>query len=476
MQRRGTALVFVAFIAVSFLFSMAGTALSWDLKEAAKPYAGQTIRVSAMSGYQYNANAVKLAEHFTELTGIKVLIDMVTYGEVIEKHMMELASGATAHDLYDCDSVYLAQYVPHCVPIDSYMKDAKLMDPGMNMQDFYPQLVEGLTYADELYTFPQMNTFASLFYRKDLLAEAGIKAPAYNEAWTLDQYYEAAKKLTKKDASGKTIQYGATLSGARTGIGDEVYTLFWGSGGSLFDDKMKPMFGKGGKYHNEMVKVLNLVQKFYTEGLVPPGATDYEIGEAAGVFEQGLVALSWNWNLCASWMDAEKAPQHGKIGVSLIPRDDPNAKRWHRQGTKGYLIAKTSPSKEAAFLFIQWLSSPEIQLKQIEMDDSTPPRISVLENSPFADKFTHLPQLRYVSQIKGDRPVPYIPEWSQCEDIMAVPFQQCMIGKMSPEEAADSSAKGIESMLKSKGYYRDGKKFRAKDGAYPVWLTGNYPN
>ena len=203
MQRRGIAFVFVAFIAVIFLFSMAGPAASWDLKEAAKPYAGQTIRVSAMSGYQYNVNAIKLSEQFTEITGIKVVIDMVTYGEVIEKHMMELASGATAHDLYDCDSVYLAQYVPHCTPIDSYMKEAKLMDPGMDMKDFYPQLVEGLMYADELYTFPQMNTFASLFYRKDLLAEAGIKAPSYNEAWTLDQYYEAAKKLTKKTTAAR---------------------------------------------------------------------------------------------------------------------------------------------------------------------------------------------------------------------------------------------------------------------------------
>jgi len=475
-MKKGT-ILFLSFLTCClFIFTMTTGAAAWDLKEAAKPYAGTTIHVTAMSGYQYNANAVKLAPQFEKITGIKVIVDMVTYGEVIEKHMMELSSGMAAHDLYDCDSIYLPQYVPYCAPIDGYMKDPKLMDPGMNMPDFYPQLVEGLSYADKLYTFPQMNTFASLFYRKDLLEKAGIKFPAADEAWTLNQYYDAAKKLTQKNASGKTVVYGATLSGARTGLGDEVYTLFWGSGGSLFDDYMKPTFGKGGKDRAIMVKVLGLIQKFYTEGLVPPGSTDYEIGEASGVFEQGLVALSWNWNLCASWMDAEKAPQHGKIGVSLIPRDDPKAKRWHRQGTKGYLISKNSKNKEAAYLFIQWFSSPEIQLKQMELNDSTPPRISVLENSPFVNKFTHLPQLRYVSKIKGDRPVPYIPEWSQCEDIMAVPFQQCMIGKISPEKAADDSAKGLERLLKSKGYYRKTKKFKASDGKYPVWLTGNYPN
>lgn len=469
--------IFLVMLVTCFacMIGMTAAAGAWSLKDAAAPYKGTTLRVSAMSGYQYNANAVELAKEFEKTTGIKVIIDMVTYGEVIEKHMMELSSGTAAHDLYDCDSIYLPQYVPYCVPIDQYMKQEKLMDPNMKMEDFYPQLLEGLSYNYKLYTFPQMNTFASLFYRKDLLEKAGIKAPAYDEAWTLDQYYNAAKELTQDtDGDGKTDIFGATLSGARTGIGDEVYTMFWGSGGTIFDDYLKPTFGKGGPDHDKMVKVLTLVQKFYTEGLVPPGSTDYEIGEASGVFEQGLVALSWNWNLCSSWMDAPGAPQHGKVGVSLIPRDDPNAKRWHRQGTKGYLIAKSSPNKEAAYLFIQWFSSPDVQMTQIKMNDSTPPRKSVLEDSPYKDKFTHMAQLRYVSQIKGDRPVPYIPEWSQCEDIMAVPFQQCMVGRISPEKAAIDAAKGLERLLKTKGYYRKGKKFRGSDGKYPVWLTGNY--
>ena len=476
-MRKRLAFSFPVLLSCIFIVMLASGAGAWSLKEAAAPYAGATVRVSAMSGYQYNANAVELSKEFEKITGIKVIIDMVTYGEVIEKHMMELTTGTDAHDLYDCDSIYLPQYVPYCVPINSYMKDPKFMDPEMDVDDFYPQLLEGLSYGGELYTYPQMNCFASLFYRKDLLEKAGIKPPAYNESWNLEQYYDAAKKLTQDtDGDGKTDIYGATLSGARTGIGDEVYTLFWGAGGSIFDDKMKPTFGQGGKYHDLMVKVLNLVQKFYTEGLVPPGSTDYEIGEAAGVFEQGLVALSWNWNLCASWMDAADAPQHGKIGVSLIPRDDPNAKRWHRQGTKGYLIAESSKNKEAAYLFIQWLSRPDIQIKQIEMNDATPPRISVLEKSPYTEKFSHLPQLRYISQIKGDRPVPYISEWSQCEDIMAVPFQRCMVGDMSPEDAANAAAEEIEMMLKSKRYYKKGKKFRNDDGTYPVWLTGNYKN
>lgn len=453
---------------------IASTVNAWSLKEAAAPYKGATVRVSAMSGYQFNANAVKLAQEFTKETGIKVEIDQVTYAEVIEKHMMELTSGNPAHDLYDVDSIYCAQYAPHCVPIEQYMKNPKLMDPGMKMDDFYSQLLEGLSYDRKLYAFPQMWCFASMFIRKDLAKKAGVKFPPCEGAWTLEQYYRAAKKLTM-NVEGKRV-YGATLSGARTGIGDEVYTLFWGAGGSLFDDTMKPTFGKGGKYYKEMVKTLTYYQKIYTEKLAPPGSTDYEIGEAAGAFNEGLTALSWNWNLCASWQDVPGAKQYGKIAVSLIPRDNPNAKRWHRQGTKGYYISKDSKNKEAAYLFIQWLSNPAMMAKTVfEMKDSTPPRKSILNDPKHKDMFSHWCQLRYVGENKMDRPVPYIPEWSQCEDIMAVPFQQNMVGKIKPEDAADTAAKGLEDLLKSKGYYEEGKPFRAADGKYPVWLTGNYP-
>ena len=469
--------IFAIVFACLFCLGTVSAASAWSLKEAAAPYAGTTIRGSNLSGFQNSINAIKLAPLFEKETGIKVIIDEVTYGEAIEKHMMELTSGSPGHDLYDVDNVWFPQYVPYCTPINKFIDNPKLFDPNMELIDFYSQLLEGLSYGGKLYSFSNLACFPSIFYRKDLLEKAGIKPPAYNEAWTTDQYYEAAKKLTQDtNGDGKTDIYGMTLSGARTGIVDEVMTMFWGSGGAIFDDHMKPTFGKNGKYHKDMVKILTLVQKIYKEGIAPPGSTEYEIGEAAGVFEEGIVALSWNWNLCASWMDAPGARQHGKIGVMLIPRDNPNVKRWHRQGNKGWLIAKDSKNQEAAYLFLQWLSSPEIQLKQIEMNDSSPSRKSVLEESQYKDKFTHLEQLRYVMQNQMDRPVPRIPEWSQCDDLMAVYFQKCMVGAMSPEDAADAAATDLERTLKSRGYYRKGKKFRNDDGTYPDWFTGNYKN
>ncbi|MBC7190453.1 extracellular solute-binding protein [Candidatus Aerophobetes bacterium] len=465
----------VVILVCLLMMLVVGNVFAWNLRDASAPYRGKTIRVSAMAGYEWNELTAKIAPIFEAITGIKVVFDFVTYGEIVEKHMIELASGTNVHDLYDVDTPYLAQHVSFMVPIDSFMKNSKLADPEMKMEDFYQGALDGLKYEEKLYSFPQMYCFPALFYRTDLFEEYGIAAAPK----TSEEYYQIAKKLTLDlNGDGKPEIYGTTISGSRTGIGDEIYTRFWGMGASLFDDYMRPTFKKGGVYYDKMVQVLRHYQKLYTEGYAPPGSTDYEIGEVTGAFSSGLTAMAWNWSICgAQFADPARSPKiYGKWAAALLPRDNPQVKKWHRQGLKGMMINKFSPKdiQEAAYLFIQWNSSPLMSYVLAKMGDTTPFRRSILESPALKDMYPHWSIHREVFQNGYDRLVPYIPEWSECEDIMARPFQSCMIGKMTPEEAADRAAKDLEEMLKVKGYYEAGKKYRSADGTYPVWLTGNY--
>jgi len=466
-------------IALTIIFFVAGTnAGAWTLEEAAAPYKGTTVHVAYMAGYPYNSIIEKIHPEFTKITGIKIEMDAVNYGEAIGKYMRELAAGSPSHDLYDTEAHAASQFAPFCEPLETFEKNPKLTDPEFNRDDIYPNLQFGMSYDNKLYAYSQLNTNAGIYYRKDLLQKYGIKEPTLDGPgeWGLDEYYEAAKKLTKDlDGDGKTDLYGTTLHGSRTGIGDEIYTWFWGAGGQLFDDKMKPYFGKGAKYHKEMVKALSTYQKLYTEGLVPPGSTDYELGEAMGVFNEGLVAMMWNWDLCSMWIDVPGAPQYGKIGMVQTPRSDKGVLGWHRQGNKGMFIPRDGKNKEAAFLFIQWLSSYPVAYRAMkDMNHSTPFRRSIVEDPDFRNKFVSSKKLAHMGNVSSDRTPPLIPEWAEFEDIVAAPFQKCMIGTMSPEVAADAAAKGVERMLKRKGYYRKGKPFRDEDGNYPNWLTGNF--
>jgi ABC-type glycerol-3-phosphate transport system substrate-binding protein len=71
--------------------------------------------------------------------------------------------------------------------------------------------------------------------------------------------YEFAKKLTKDtNADGKVDEWGTILSGARTGIHDEVNTYYWASttGAETFDNKLMPIFD-----NPDYVATLQMYQK-----------------------------------------------------------------------------------------------------------------------------------------------------------------------------------------------------------------------
>jgi multiple sugar transport system substrate-binding protein len=450
-----TILVVVIGIIICFSFN----AMAFDLAEASKPYKGATLTISVMAGYKVNAILPDLSKEFTDITGINLKFESIPYSETLEKHMIALATGSTAYDLMNIDNLWFPQYVAYIRPIDDYMKSPTLGDPNFDVADFVPEVLQGYQWEGKTYSFPEGYFFPVLMYRKDLFEKHGLTRPPK----TYQEYYDYAKKLTEKEG-GKTTVYGVTLQGQRTGIFDEVCTPYWGKGGQLFDKKLKPIFN-----NEDMLEVLTIYQKLYTEGFAPPGSTDFELGEAAAFFAQGKAAMMWNWSMMgADLEDPSKSKVAGKIGYAMFPKDNPDVVHYVREASTGLCIPKTAKNKEAAFLFIQWLNSKDTLLKvEAKYKCGHPSRYSVMNQPSVKNLFPYFPILEYAAKVNAVRLVPKIVEWSQVDDISAVYFQKCMIGKLSPKDAMNDAVEGVERMLDDKGYY-----FEDKD--YSDLLTGRY--
>jgi len=453
-------LSFAVFTIVSgVIVCFSSNAMAFDLAKAAEPYRGTTLSVSVMAGYKVNAILPDLSKEFTAITGIALKFESIPYSETLEKHMIALATGSTAYDLMNIDNLWFPQYVAYLRPVDDYMKDPVLGDPNFDVADFVPEVLQGYQWEGKTYSFPEGYFFPVLMYRKDLFQQHGLTGPPK----TYEEYYEYAKKLTEKEGD-KTSVYGCTLQGQRTGIFDEVCTPYWGKGGQLFDTKLKPIFD-----NKDMLDVMTIYQKLYTEGYAPPGSTDFELGEAAAFFAQGKAAMMWNWSMMgADLEDPSKSKVAGKIGYAMFPKDNPNVIHYVREASTGLCIPKTAKHKEAAWLFIQWLNSKDTLLQvEAEYKCGHPSRYSVMNQPSVKNLFPYFPLLMQAGVDKAVRLVPKIVEWSQVDDISAVFFQKCMIGKLSPQEAIKDAVEGVQSMLDDKGYYIDNK-------VYPDLLTGRY--
>ena len=151
--------------------------LKW-FAEAAKPFRGMTINVASETIATHEYESKVLAKAFEELTGIKVIHDLIQEGDVVEKLQTQMQSGRNIYDAYINDSDLIGTHFRYgkVVPISDMMagdgKDYTL--PTLDLDDFI-----GLDFTTgpdgKLYQLPDQQ-FANLYwFRADWFERADLK-------------------------------------------------------------------------------------------------------------------------------------------------------------------------------------------------------------------------------------------------------------------------------------------------------------
>jgi multiple sugar transport system substrate-binding protein len=217
------------------LLGTRGTAQAgWTVTEAAKPYAGTTIKAVYLDRPGYKA-AAKLVPEFEKLTGITVENEVIPYENTREKMVLDFTSKAGTYDVALTDVVWVGEYAANgwLTPLEKFTSDPKLADPALNLKGFFPILLDSFgTWDKKLYGIPFDNYAGLLFYNRCMLEKAGFKSPP--KTWDeLMKVY--APKLTNK-AKG---QYAYALQSRRgeTQSADSFMRMLWPFGGSLIDAK-----------------------------------------------------------------------------------------------------------------------------------------------------------------------------------------------------------------------------------------------
>jgi len=439
-------------------------AQNWTLAQAARPYAGATVRVSNLAGYPHNNFMRPLVADFEKETGIKIVIDEVQYGEAVGKHMQLLATGSDEYDLYNIDSIWFPGYAPYMEPMTEFMANPALMDPNFDYADLSAECQKTNSYLDEVYMFSNMNTFMVLAYRKDWYEAAGFKAPV-----TWKDLYDQAAHFSKDG------RYGYVIHGQRTAMMEMVTLPYLSMGGTVFDDYLHPTFSQPAQNFEAAKKAMQLIRDIYQNKLTPPGSLDFELGEAAAAYSQGNIAMNPNWAMIfAVQEDPGQSKVAGKNGYAWPPTGydtpAPNGEvtgGYTRLASFGLGIAKSSANKEAAYLFSQWLSSPAIQEKLLLSGDAAPSRTKLLQKH--TDRYGHFPILLDAARRVGKKlwDAPKIANERQWEDTVAIAFQDCMIGKIGVEAAIVKADKDVARLMRQYGFYKG-------DKAYPKSVTSNY--
>jgi multiple sugar transport system substrate-binding protein len=339
--------------------------------EAAKKYAGSEISIVWEAGLQSLDPLNFSGPKWEELTGIKVKVIEVPTSEMFTKILQEHRAGTGAYDALNV----IPSWMPDLVNAGAL----EVLDPYVDKYGYRSELDSiAPTYRDnqmkvdgKIYGFPDDGDLFILYYRKDLFEDAAnmaefkakhgydLAAPA-----TWEQYADIGQFFTDKYApkiygAGQFRQpaYGIWMFEER----------FRNTGGKFFDaDTMRATI-------NGAVGVAAFEGMRNDNKFMPPGVESWGFVEALSAFLAGDIAMTISWPPFGRWAAGygtddsalswvPKTTIADKVGYALPPGGSP-------QLAAGFSlsVSSSSPDKEAAYLFIQWLNSEEISLQRVQL-------------------------------------------------------------------------------------------------------------
>jgi multiple sugar transport system substrate-binding protein len=442
--------------------------------QEAKQYAGVELNVVWEAGLQPQ-DPLTIAPRFEELTGIKINIIELAYVDMYTKQLQDHLTGGGSYDVITYAPQWLIDFVSAGVvePLNPYID--KYMDKA-DLEDYLPvYAAEGYgRLGDTWYGLPDDGDVFVMYYRKDLFEDEANRSEfkaqhGYDLAppKTLQEFDEIGRFFT--DKFGPEL-YGGAFQHLEGQAFDWFLGPFSGAGGQWFDpETMEPgINGEAG------VQVLTHLVKS-TEWM-PPGVQTWGFTEVLSAWMEGKLAMIITWPPIGRWSEGIGAQTEqlswvppttvaGKVGYAPEPGG-----RSVLAGNFALGVSTDSKNKEAAYLFIQWMNSPEISIDRVMLPYALrdPFRISHFESPAYQQAWpgadAYLETLRTAATAgQYELGIPGAREYMEALDIA---LTSAYAGE-DPQAALDTAAAKWNEITDRLG--RDAQK-----EAYALWLQGEW--
>lgn len=315
---------------------------------------GESLTGRSITAYMGNSPAAEairtLLPQFEARTGLKVDLTSFSNEQLSQKLSVQFAAGSTSPDVFmirPLEELKAFGRNGWLAPLDSFAAS----DPDYDIADYSPSAIESVTYDGAIAAMPLSTEQQILFYRKDLLAQAGLTVPT-----TLDEL-EAAAKALHDPANGV---YGFVARGQRNALVTQLSSFLYSEGGD---------FQKGDIAAINTPEAIKGIGRYVTllKRYGPPGVFNLGWQQAAGLFSQGKAAFYTDASAIYSIaMGSNQSSIADKVGFAMFPAGQAGARPFNVTAW-GLGMSSGSVHKEAAWLFIRWATSKEIVMKSQQM-------------------------------------------------------------------------------------------------------------
>jgi sorbitol/mannitol transport system substrate-binding protein len=390
-------------------------------------------------------NMQKVAEAYTEKTGVKLNWVSLEEGVLREQVTSDTATGGGQYDI-----------------INIGMQEAPIwgkagwieplnFGPEYDIDDMLPAIRNGLSADGQLYAAPFYGESSMVMYRKDERVAACVTI-ADNDSW--DNIKKAAEAVHNPEGG----VYGVCLRG-KPGWGDNmafVTTMVNSFGGAWFDKDMRPTLES-----DQWKAAINFyVDLLGTYG--PPGSEGNSFNEILALYNEGK---------CGMWIDATIAASFLTVpGVAYA--QSPNAgnpvgANW--LWAWAMAVPAGSPNADASKAFIEWATSkdyiaavaahPDFGWKSVPTGTRTSTYASpeFQAAAPFAAAEiaaiqSAAPQATDIKPYVGVQ-FAAIPEFPEVGGAVAQEIAAALSGAKTVDEALAAAQSAADKIMSEAGYY-----------------------
>ena len=359
---------------------------------------------------------------------IEVRIQQLPWTAAHQKLLTALAGEATP-DLCQLGNSWIPEFVAlkALEPLDQSLARSATVQAS----DYFPGIWDTNIIGGTLYGVPWYIDTRLLFYRRDLLAEAGFPDPP--RSWE-----EWSRMLAAIKARVGPERYSVLLPL------DEFAPLL-----VLAIQQPEPLLREDGRYGNFRSPGFRRALAFYREAFQrqwAPPITGTQISNVWDELGRGYYSfyISGPWNIGEF---KRRLPPEQQGTWMTAPMPGPDGPGASLAGGSSLVIFRRSRHKQDAWLLLEFLSSPEIQQRFYQLTGDLPPRRSTWRAPELA---SNVYARAFREQLERVKPTPKVPEWERIVTDMRLMAERVVHGDLSVEEGAADLDRDVDAVLQKR--------------------------
>ncbi len=344
------------------------------------------------------------------------------WGDDIETKLNTGFASGIAPDVINYSLASMGQRIP----LGQYEVLNSYVEGWEGLDDFYPSVLEAGSIGDNLYGIAYLADPLLLAVNTEMLNEVGIMNPPTN--W--EELYDAHLKLIKKDSNGVVTQTGVALPKMGFGIFQWIEIFGFQNGAkNLVDETDNTILFN----QPPMVEALAFLNKINEAGIIP-----YEKADD-NPFITGKAAMCY---MSPSWFRAYNIDDlEGKI--TMVPPVT-NKTEGTFCGMHFMFMNSQSKNKEAAWKFMQFLTSKESMKIWVDITGTPPLRQSLTDEYIQSNPEWGAYVLDAISIGVGAPKVAYS---NSLFTVVNEGMEKVFFGQSTPQEAMDAAAVKLQKEI-----------------------------